>query len=243
MGDTVNLASRMETLAEPGTTCVTEETFKLTEGYFRFECIGKKVVKGKMEPVEVYQIIAPSSRRARFDVSAERGLTPFVGRQRELELLLDICDRARSGRGQAASIVADAGMGKSRLLYEFRKAIANERVTFLEGKCLSYSRGVAYHSIIDLLKGQFDIRDNEGDPEIREKVKQGLKILNIDEKTTLPFFLELLSVKDSCIDKIALSPEGRRDQIFQALNRLALKGAETQPLIMAEGPGKSRQGY
>jgi predicted ATPase/class 3 adenylate cyclase len=233
MGDTVNLASRMETLADPGTTYVTDETFKLTEGYFRFECLGQKLIKGKLEPVEVYQVIAPSSRRTRFDVSAERGLTPFVGRQRELELLLDIYDRARSGRGQAASIVADAGMGKSRLLYEFRKAIANERVTFLEGKCLSYSRGVAYHPLIDLLKGQFDIRDNDGDPEIQEKVKQGLKILKIDEKTTLPYFLELLSVQDSGIDKIALSPEGKRDQIFQALNRLALKGAETQPLIMA----------
>jgi class 3 adenylate cyclase/tetratricopeptide (TPR) repeat protein len=233
MGDTVNLASRMETLAEHGTTCVTDETFKLTEGYFRFECLGRKVIKGKSEPIEVYQVIAPSSRRTRFDVSAERGLTPFVGRQRELELLLDIYDRARIGRGQAASIVADAGMGKSRLLYEFRKAIANERVTFLEGKCLSYSRGVAYHPIIDLLKGQFDIRENDGDPDIRDKVQRGLKGLRIEEKTSLPYFLELLSVQDSGIDQIAMSPEGKRDQLFQALNRLVLKGSEIQPLILA----------
>jgi tetratricopeptide (TPR) repeat protein len=232
MGDTVNQASRMETLAEPGTTCVSEETFRLTEGFFRFECLGKKEIKGKTESIDVYQVIAPSSRRTRFDVSAERGLTTFVGRQRELELLHDIYERAKGGRGQAASIVADAGMGKSRLLYEFRKAIANDRVTFLEGKCLSYSRGVAYHPIIDLLKGQFDIRDNDGDLKIREKVKEGLKFLNMDEKNTLPYFLELLSVKDSGIDRIAMSPEGKRDQIFQALNRLVLKGSEIQPLIL-----------
>ncbi len=89
VGDTVNLASRMEGLAEPGTTYVTEDTFKLTEGFFRFEALGEKQVKGKEEPVKVYQVIAPSTRRTRFDVSAERGLTPFVGRERELELLLD----------------------------------------------------------------------------------------------------------------------------------------------------------
>jgi class 3 adenylate cyclase/tetratricopeptide (TPR) repeat protein len=233
VGDTVNLASRMEGLAEPGTTYVTAETFKLTEGIFRFEGLGKKEIKGKAEPVEVYRVIAPSSRRTRFDVSAEQGLTPFMGRQRELELLLDVYARAKSGRGQAISIVADAGMGKSRLLYEFRKAIANEEVTFLEGKCLSYSQGVAYHSVIDLLKGNFDIRESDGDPEIRDKVKKNLKLLQIDETTTLPYFLELLSVKDSGIDRIPISPEGKRDQTLQALTRIVLKGAEIQPLILA----------
>ena len=193
----------------------------------------KKKSKERQTPVEVYRVIAPSSMRTRFDVSAEQGLTPFMGRQRELELLLDVYERAKSGRGQAVSIVADAGMGKSRLLYEFRKAMANEEVTFLEGKCLSYSRGTAYHPVIDLLKGQFDIRENDGDPEVRNKVKQGLKLLQIDEVNTLPYFLELLSVKDSGIDQIPLSPEGKRDQTLQALTRIVLKGAEIQPLILA----------
>jgi class 3 adenylate cyclase/tetratricopeptide (TPR) repeat protein len=233
VGDTVNLASRMEGLAEPGTTYVTAETFKLTEGFFRFEGLGKKEIKGKEELVEVYRVIAPSSRRTRFDVSAEQGLTPFMGRQRELELLLDVYARAKSGRGQAISIVADAGMGKSRLLYEFRKAMANEEVTFLEGKCLSYSQGVAYHPVIDLLKGNFDIRENDGDPEIRDKVKKNLNLLQIGETTTLPYFLELLSVKDSGIDRIPISSEGKRDQTLQALTRIVLKGAEIQPLILA----------
>ena len=89
VGDTVNLASRMEGLAEPGTTCLTDETFKLTEGLFRFEALGEKKVKGKATPVRVYRVIAPGTRKTRFDVSAERGLTPLVGRERELEILLD----------------------------------------------------------------------------------------------------------------------------------------------------------
>jgi tetratricopeptide (TPR) repeat protein len=233
VGDTVNLASRMEGLAEPGTSYVTEETFRLTEGFFRFEGLGEREVKGKGKPVKIYRVIAPSTRRTRFDVSTERGLTYFVGRERELELLLDGFERAKSGRGQAFSIVAEAGLGKSRLLYEFRKAVVNEGATFLEGKCLSYSRGVAYHPVIDILKSIFDIRDGDGDSEVREKVRRQLKVLRVDEASTLPYLLELLSVKESGIDKIPMSPEGRKDRIMQALKRIVLKGSEVQPLIIA----------
>jgi len=181
VGDTVNLASRVEGFAKPGTTFVTEEVFKLTEGLFRFEALGQKHFKGKYEPVNIYQVITTSSRRTRFEVSAERGLAPFVGRERELEILLDGFERIRAERGQAFSIVAEAGIGKSRLLYEFRKAIVNENATFLEGKCLSYSRSVAYHPVIDILKSTFDIIEDDRDRDIKMKVKKGLGILGVDE--------------------------------------------------------------
>ena len=233
VGDTVNLASRMESLAEPGTTYVSGDTFQLTEGFFRFEALGEKEIKGKEKPVKVYQVIATSTRRTRFDVSAERGLAPFVGRERERELLLDGFERSREGRGQAVSIVSDAGIGKSRLLYEFRKAVTNEEVVFLEGRCLSYSRNVAYHPIVDLLRANFDIQDQDADPEIRKKVSKGLQVLRVDEVSTLPYLLELLSVKDSGIDKIQMSPEARKDRIQEALKRIVLKGSELRPLIMA----------
>jgi class 3 adenylate cyclase/tetratricopeptide (TPR) repeat protein len=233
MGDTVNLASRMEGLAEPGTVYVTEETFKLTEGFFRFEALGERQVKGKEQPVKAYRVIAPSTMRTRFDVSAELGLTPFVGRQRELELLLDGFERARAGKGQAFSIMGEAGVGKSRLLYEFRKAIGSEDVTFLEGKCLSYIRGVAYHPIIDILKSNFGIREDDEDYQVRDRVKMGLTQLSVDEASTLPYLLELLGVKDSGIDKIPMSPEGRKDRMMEAVKRISLKGSEIRPLIMA----------
>jgi tetratricopeptide (TPR) repeat protein len=223
----------MEGLAEPGTTCVTEDTFKLTEGFFRFESLGEKRVKGKEAPVKVYQAITPSTRRTRFDVSAERGLTPFVGRERELELLLDGFERVKAGKGQAFSIVSEAGCGKSRLLYEFRKAIANEDVNFLEGKCLSYGKAIAYHPHIDILKSSFDIQEGEGDQQIREKVTNGLKALGADEVTTLPYLLEILSVKDSGIDQVFMSPEEKRDRIGEAIKRIVIKGSESQPLVIA----------
>jgi class 3 adenylate cyclase/tetratricopeptide (TPR) repeat protein len=219
VGDTVNLASRMEGMAEPGTTYVTEETYKLTEGLFSFETLGARKIKGKEEQIKAFRVIGPSTRRTRFDVRADRGLTPFVGRERELELLLDGFELARAGRGQAVSIVAEAGVGKSRLLYEFRKAVYGEDATFLEGRCLSYSRSTAFYPIIDILKANFDIREDDRDMEIKEKVINGLK--------------ELFSVKDSGIDKLSLSPEGRKDQIIQAVRRITVMGAEIRPLILA----------
>jgi class 3 adenylate cyclase/tetratricopeptide (TPR) repeat protein len=233
VGDTVNLASRMEGLAEPGSTYVTEDTFRLTEGLFRFEALGEHSIKGRAGTVKAYRVISPSTQRTRFDVSAERGLTRFVGRERELELLMDGFQRSKTRKGQAFSIMSEAGVGKSRLLYEFRKAVANEDVIFMEGKCLSYSRGVAYHPVIDIVKSNFDVVEGDGDFEIREKLKRGLKILGADEYSTLPYLLELLSVKDSGVDPISLSPEARKDRIIEALNRIIIKASNVRPLIMA----------
>ena len=233
VGDTVNLAARMESLAEPGTTYVTEEIFQQTEGFFRFEKLGEKQVKGKETPIKVYQVIAPSSLRTRFDVSAEQGLTPLVGRRRELEFLLDGFERAKAGKGEAFTIISEAGLGKSRLLFEFRKAISNEEITFLEGRCISYGRGLAYHPIIALLRSFFNIQEGEEDLRVKSKVKKGLEILGVEVDPTLPFLLEFLSVQDSGLAPLQMSPEAKREKMIEALKRIILKGAEIRPLIIA----------
>jgi class 3 adenylate cyclase/tetratricopeptide (TPR) repeat protein len=233
VGDTINMASRMEQLAEPGTTYVTEETFKSTEGFFRFEALGERRVKGKKKPVEVYRVISPSTRRTRFDVSSERGLTRLVGRQRELELLLEGFERSKAGHGQAFSIMGEAGVGKSRLLYEFRKAVANEDIWFLEGKCLSYGRENAYHPIVDMLKANFSIEEGDTDADVTDKVKRGLAKLGIDESSTLPYLLDLLSVKESGIDSIPMSLAAKKDRILNSVQRLIVRGSERRPLILA----------
>ena len=233
VGDTVNLASRMEEIAEPGTTYVSEDTFTLTEGLFRFEGLGDRKIKGKEKPINIYRVLAPSTSRTRFDVGSERGLTPFIGRERELELLLDGFERAKSGRGQAFSVVAEAGVGKSRLLYELRKTIANENITFLEGKCLSYTRNVPYHPMIDILKSNFKIVENDRYSDIKEKVKLGLKTLETEESAFLSYFLELISVKESGIDQILISSEAKKTRTMEALKQIVLKGSELRPLILA----------
>ena len=232
IGNTVNLASRLENLATPGTTYVSENTFKLAEGFFRFEHQGDKQLKGFSESVSVYRPIVPRSRRTRFDVSTERGLTPYVGREREIELLLDGFERVKTGRGQAFSIVSEAGVGKSRFLYEFRKALGNADVTFIEGRCLSYSSGVAYHPVIDILRANFDIRRDDDDQTIVHKVTKGLKILRMDQPSTLPYILELLSVKNTGGETSSISLKGKKDRILSIYRQIALSGAELRPLIL-----------
>jgi tetratricopeptide (TPR) repeat protein len=232
-GDAINSASRLVALAGAGEILVGRETYGQAEGYFIFERLEPIRVKGKQDLLKAYRVIAPSTRRTRLEVSAERGLTPLVGRKREIERLLNGFELCKAGIGQVFSIVSEAGVGKSRLLYEFRKALAKENVTFLEGRCLSYSKGAPYQPIIDILKSNFDIIEGEETLKVREKVKKGLKILDVGESSTLPYLLELLSVENSGIDKISMSPEARKDRIIEALKQISLKGSQIRPLILA----------
>ena len=233
VGDTVGLASHMNQSAQPGTILASENTYGLTRDYFEYEPAGSVEIKGKRKPLKSYRVLGLGKARTRLRAAMSRGLTPLVGRERELELLIDAFERAREGQGQALSIMGEAGVGKSRLLYEFKNAVVNKDVTFLEGRCLPYSRGVAYHPIIDCLKSTFDIREGDDDIQVTEKVKQGLALIKLEEANTLPYLLELLSVKDSGIDSLSMSAEGHRDRTMAAITRLVLKGSESRPFIAA----------
>ena len=232
VGNTVNIAKRMEETADPGATYVTEDTFRLCRGLFRFEGLGERQLKGKTDSVRIYRVIGPSSQTSRFEVNAEEGLTPFVGRERELELLLDGFERVKAGSGQAFSIVAEAGVGKTRLLHEFSKAVANEDVVFRQARCLSYSRGEAYQPIIELLKTSFQIHESDDDAEIRRKVAGGLQNIGMDHVASLPYLLQVLSVRDSGVDD-ALSNEENRYRFMETLKNTALKDSEAKPVIIA----------
>jgi len=233
VGDTVNIAARMEEIAEPGSTYVTKDVFKLTEGLFRSEALGAKTIKGKRKLVDVYRVIAPSNQRTRFDVSAERGLTHFMGRERELGKLNEAYIRSKSSRGQVVSIMAEPGLGKSRLLYEFRKILANDNITFLEGKCFSFSKGVAYHPIVDILKANFHVIESDKEPDIRSKITKAIHALELDETALLPYLLELFAIKDSGIEGIPITPEARKDRTIEALKKIVLRGSEFRPLVIA----------
>jgi class 3 adenylate cyclase len=138
MGDTTNLAARMQQLARPGSVVVSEATHKLIVGYFETLDLGKVQPKGHTS-VRAFEVLRHRGRRTRLDVAAERGLTPLVGRERELATLLDLFCQVKAGHGQVALVTGEAGIGKSRLLLELRRTLAQagEDVTWLEGRCIS----------------------------------------------------------------------------------------------------------
>jgi class 3 adenylate cyclase len=154
VGDTTHLAARMQTRAEPGTILAAMGTHRLVEGQVRSEPLGAIEVRGKTEAVTAFRLIG-RRRRSRLEVHAERGLTELIGRRRELDLLRDRLDRARSGRGQAVGIVGEPGAGKSRLVYEFRRSLEGERVTVLSGQCVAYGQTTPYLPIVEVLSQAF----------------------------------------------------------------------------------------
>jgi class 3 adenylate cyclase/tetratricopeptide (TPR) repeat protein len=233
VGDTVSLASEMNHSAQAGTILASENTYGLTGDYFEYESAGNIETKRKKAPVKSYRVLGLGKARTRLRAAMSRGLTPLVGRERELELLLDAFERAKEGQAQALSTRGEAGGAKSRLLYEFKNEVAKGDITFLEGRCLPYSGGIAYHPIIDHLRSNFDIREGDDDSQITDKVKRGLALIKLEETSTLPYLLELLSVKDSGIDSISMSPEARRDRTMAAITQLILKGSELRPFIAA----------
>ncbi|MEJ2562077.1 MAG: adenylate/guanylate cyclase domain-containing protein, partial [Anaerolineales bacterium] len=138
VGDTTNLAARMESLAAPGTALVTAHTHRLAKDFFKYEPLGKVQVKGKEQPVEAYLLLETAEVETRIEASAARGLTKLVGRGREMATLKTSFEKARSGSGQVVGIVGEAGVGKSRLLVELKNMLAGEEYAYLEGQCLHY---------------------------------------------------------------------------------------------------------
>ncbi|MEO0248355.1 MAG: adenylate/guanylate cyclase domain-containing protein, partial [candidate division WOR-3 bacterium] len=151
IGDTINLASRMESMAAPGTILVSKDTYKLARDFFVFRSVGKLTVKGKGQPVEAHELVAVGAIDTRLQAAAAKGLTRFVGREREIGSLTRALEKAESGTGQVVGIVGEAGVGKSRLVLQFKDMLERERHTFLEGRCLHFGASMAYLPILDIL--------------------------------------------------------------------------------------------
>ncbi|HEX9666560.1 MAG TPA: adenylate/guanylate cyclase domain-containing protein, partial [Thermodesulfobacteriota bacterium] len=171
MGDTVNLASRLEGLAEPGSVLISESTYKLVKDYFECIPLEEASVKGKSQPVKAFSVIGTTGRKVRFDLSLEHGLTKFVGREKELGLIKDSLEKVKEGHGQIICIIGEAGLGKSRLVHEFKTTLRDEDVSYLEGNCISYGKSFSYLPIIEILKNSFEIDDRDDDDLIKAKVE------------------------------------------------------------------------
>ncbi len=169
IGHTTNLASRMQTAAPVGSIAVSENTRKLCEGFFILKPLGATRVKGVSEPVNVYEVTGLGPLRTRLQRAVGRGLTKFVGREREMEALRHAAEQAKSGHGQIVAAMAEPGVGKSRLLFEF-KATSQSGWMVLETFSVSHGKASAYLPVIDLLRNYFDISTTDDERKRREKV-------------------------------------------------------------------------
>ena len=231
VGDTTNLAARMQQIARPGSVTATESTHKLLAGFFETLDLGEVIVKGHA-PVRAFEVLRARARRARLDVAAERGLTPLVGRERELAALLELFRQVKAGHGQVVHVVGEAGIGKSRVALEFRRALvqAGEDVTWLEGRCISFGHSIPFLPIIDQLRENFRIEEFDGEPEIIAKVEHGMRRMG-QLDAHIPFVRTLLGVDPGDPGVSAMEPLVRRRKIFDAVQALSVRGAARRPIV------------
>lgn len=233
IGNTTNLASRMETLANPGNILVSTSTHKLTRDFFQFESIGSIRIKGLTTPQEAYRLIKTGDVGTRIAASVAKGLSPFVGRKNSMSALMDGYENARAGRGQVVGMVGEAGVGKSRLLLEFTKLLADGEFTYLEGRCLHYGGSMSYLPIRDILKSYFSIKDDDNESVISEKLKSTLDVLDEGLSAGLEPLENLLSVKVGSDEFAALDPQQKREHTFEAIRKLFVSISRDKPLIIA----------
>src|SRR5262245_36278453 len=232
VGDTTNLAARLQQTAQPGSVVVSAVTHQHIAGFFETRDLGEMPVKGRA-PVQAFEVRRPRSRRTRFDVLVERGLTPLVGRERELATLRERFSEVKAGRGQVVGIVGEAGLGKSRLVLEFRRALAQaaETVTWLEGHCISFGQASPFLPLIEVLRENFQIDEFDGAPEIIAKVEQGMRRMG-ELEAHIPAIRYLLSVDPGDPALAAMESAARRRQLFAALRALPIRGAQLRPLVL-----------
>ncbi|MFP6890670.1 MAG: adenylate/guanylate cyclase domain-containing protein [Nitrospinota bacterium] len=232
VGQTVNLAARMEQIAPPGSIYLTADTLRFAEGFVQVDPLGPVPIKGMSETVEVFELKGAASGRTRFQATAAGGLTKFVGRRNELDDLQSALDKAGEGRGQIFATVAEAGVGKSRLYWEFIHSPRTKDWLIVESGSLSYSKASAYKPVIDLLKAYFAIEDTDDHRRIREKVTG--KILTLDESLTpaIPPVLSLLEVPIEDDGWNNLDPAQRRQRMLEGVKGLMLREAKVQPLCL-----------
>jgi class 3 adenylate cyclase/tetratricopeptide (TPR) repeat protein len=231
VGDTTNVANRLQQAADPGRILISEATFRLVGGYFHTRPLGALPVKGKTEPVAAWDVIGARGARTRLEVEADRGLTQFVGREHEMRLLFESFDQAKAGRGQLVFVVGEPGIGKSRFLLEFRRRLGDE-ATWLEGHALSFGRAMAFHPLIDLLRRNFRVEEGDSEKGIIEKIERAVLRLGDDLRTILPYVRFLLSIDPGDAAVLTMDPKKRRGEIFSAMRRLTVRAAEIRPQVV-----------
>ena len=231
IGHTSNLASRMQTVAPVGSIAISENTRRLCEGYFVLKALGPTRVKGVSGPVNVYEVTGLGPLRTRLQRAAGRGLTKFVGREHEMEALKQAAELAKQGRGQIVAAMAEPGVGKSRLFFEF-KAIWRSGWMVLDTFSVSHGKASAYQPLIDLLHSYFEITSEDDGRKRREKV--GGKVLMLDRalEDALPYLFSLMGIAETPDPLAQMDGQIRKRRMLEAIKRIILRESLNQPLMV-----------
>ena len=231
IGHSISLASRLQALAPPGSIAISPAVRRLVEGYFTLNGLGPARIKGVSEPVEVHEVTGLGALRTRLQRSAGRGYTKFVGRQNEIEAMKRAAEQAKAGRGQIVAAVAEAGVGKSRLLFEF-KAVSRSGWMVLEAFSVSHGQASAFFPLIDLLYSYFEISSEDDARKRREKINGKVLTLDRSLEDTLQYLYGLLGIADEDNQIAEIKAQTRKHRALDAVKRILLRESLNQPLIV-----------
>jgi class 3 adenylate cyclase/tetratricopeptide (TPR) repeat protein len=228
-GDTINLASRLSSLAKRGEILVGPETFGRAEGYFTFDSLAPTKVKGKLGPVQAHKVLAPKERPV--TVHRLSGLrADLIGRKVELARLEEALHRLREGKGTIFSICGEAGTGKSRLVEEFRTSVEGKEIQWLEGHAYAYSRNIPHFPIIDLLNRTWRIEEGDPSERVREKVELGIESLIGKKEEIVPYVGTLYALTYPEVENI--DPAFLKSCLQKALQAILIALAQQKPTVI-----------
>src|SRR5215211_5112227 len=232
IGHSVGLGRRMEQLAEPGKAYLTEHTAALISGYFELRDQGLLEIKGVRMPLRVYELAGTGAARTRLEVAGSRGFSRFVGRESELASLETALDRAVAGNGQVLGVVAEPGLGKSRLCYELAQRCRERGITVYEAHGVAHGKRVPWLVVLELMRGYFGIGEQDAAEAARDRVAS--KVLLLDEALSdaLPLLFEFLGVPDPERPAPRMDPEARQRQIFATVRRLMHARSRREPTFI-----------
>jgi class 3 adenylate cyclase/tetratricopeptide (TPR) repeat protein len=231
IGHSTGLAARLQTLANPGAVVVGESLRRLAEGYFQLRPLGPARIRGVNEPVEIFEVTGLGPLRTRLQRSVGRGLTKFVGREAEMAQMRRALESARQGHGQVVAAIGEPGVGKSRLIFEF-KAVAQSGCLVLEAYSVSHGKASAYLPVIDLLKSYFEIVNEDDERKRREKVNGKIITLDRTLEDTLPCLFGVLGIVEGDDPLAQLEPQFKRRRTLEAIKRVLVRESLNQPLIV-----------
>jgi class 3 adenylate cyclase/predicted ATPase len=231
IGHVINVASRMQSAAPANGIVVSEDSRRLVDGYFELRALGPTELKGIAEPIDVYEVVATGALRGHFDLAARRGLTKFVGRERDLEQLQGALKQATSGHGQIVAVMAEAGTGKSRLYYEFKVTLPAE-CKVLEAYSVSHGKASAWLPVLELLRKYFGIQDADDAATRREELSGVLAVLDPTLQDTLPYLFGLLGIVEGADPIAQMDPQIKKQRTLDAIKRIVVRESLKQPLIV-----------